>query len=68
MLWIFFILFSLSIGSIMGNVSQLRKIKKLEENDLKYRFIKINQGISSEQFYHLDSLALKNGNLLPVSN
>ena len=43
-------------GSLLYNFHQHRKNKRLNDNDIKYRYIKAANGISPEELYKLENL------------
>ena len=42
--------------SFIGNVYQIRKINRMNDNDIKYRYIKATNGISPENLYKLENI------------
>ena len=55
----FIVILFLSFGlmlSIIGNSIQWKKNRKLSDNDLKFRFIKMHDGIDSDNFNRLENI------------
>lgn len=52
----FAVLFLLFSGSLTWNIYQKKKLVHLSENDLKYRYIKMIDGINSEDLYKLEDI------------
>lgn len=42
--------------SFVGNIYQWKETIKLSNNDIKYRYIKVRQGIVSKDLYNLETL------------
>ena len=42
--------------SFIGNVYQIREINRMNDNDIKYRYIKITYGITPENRYKLENI------------
>jgi len=42
--------------SFIGNVYQIRKINRMNDNDIKYRYIKTTNGISPEDLNKLENI------------
>jgi len=52
-----FIVLSLMFsGSFIGNVYQIREINRMNDNDIKDRYIKTTNGISPENLYKLENI------------
>ena len=43
-------------GSFIGNVYQIREINRMNDNDIKYRYIKSTNGITPENLYKLENV------------
>ena len=52
----FIVLFFVLLGSLTGNIYQIQKINRMNDNDIKYRYIKITNGISPENLYKLENI------------
>jgi hypothetical protein len=52
----FFVLTFLLLAVLAGNVYQFRKINQMNDNDLKYRYIKIHRGIDPENLANLEDI------------
>lgn len=46
----------LLLGSFIGNIYQIIQINQIEDNDLKYRYVKSKNGISPENLYKLEEI------------
>ncbi|MCW0484882.1 hypothetical protein [Gaoshiqia sediminis] len=50
----FILLTCFLVGSVLINICQSEKISRMRENDWKYRYIRMNQGISKDQLEKLE--------------
>lgn len=53
---IFGVLSIVLLGSLTGNIYQIREIDHMNDNDIKYRYIKLTNGISPENLYKLENI------------
>jgi uncharacterized membrane protein len=52
----FIVLFFVLLGSLAGNIYQIQEINRMNDNDIKYRYIKTTNGISSENLLKLENV------------
>ena len=52
----FIVLFFVLLGSLTGNIYQIQQINRLNNNDIKYRYIKTTNGITAENLYKLENI------------
>jgi hypothetical protein len=52
----FIVLFFVLLGSLTGNIYQMQKINRLNDNDIKYRYVKTTNGISPENLDKLEDI------------
>jgi len=48
--------------SFIGNVYQIQEINRMNDNDIKYRYIKTTNGITAENLYKLENIFIYNRN------
>jgi hypothetical protein len=52
----FIVLFFLLLGSLIGNIYHIGEVNRMNDNDIKYRYIKSTNGISPENIYKLENI------------
>jgi len=52
----FTVLFFVLLGSLTGNIYQIQEINRMNDNDIKYRYIKTTNGITPEDLYKLENI------------
>lgn len=52
----FIVLFFLLLGSLTGNIYHIWEVNRMNDNDIKYRYIKSTNGISPENIYKLENI------------
>jgi len=52
----FTVLFFVLLGSLAGNIYQIQEINRMNDNDIKYRYIKSTNGISPENLDKLEDI------------
>jgi len=52
----FIVLLFVLLGSLTGNIYQIQKINRLNDNDIKYRYVKTANGITPEDLYKLENI------------
>jgi hypothetical protein len=52
----FVFLFLLFSVSLIGNIYHRKELKRMSDNDVKYRYIKLHQGISQQYLLELEDI------------
>jgi len=52
----FIVLFFVLLGSLTGNIYQIQQVNRMNDNDIKYRYIKTTNGITAENLYKLENI------------
>jgi hypothetical protein len=52
----FIVLLFVLLGSLAGNIYQIQEINRMNDNDIKYRYIKSTNGISPENLDKLEDI------------
>ena len=52
----FVVLSIVILGSLAGNIFQIQEINRMNDNDIKYRYIKTANGITPEDLYKLENI------------
>jgi len=52
----FIVLFFVLLGSLTGNIYQIQQINRLNNNDIKYRYIKTTNGITEGNLFKLENI------------
>ena len=52
----FIVLFFVLLGSLTGNIYQIQEINRMNDNDIKYRYIKTSNGITAGDLYKLENI------------
>jgi len=52
----FIVLFFVLLGSLTGNIYQIQKINRMNDNEIKYRYIKATNGITLKDLFKLENI------------